>query len=82
MFKTAKTSASNVRLAEAQREQMLLSYQQTVQGAFRDVSHALVAYRKNREFRIQQEHLFESAQDAERLPQVRFKAGPPTTWKS
>jgi len=66
---------SNVRLAEAQHEQLLLSYQQTIQGAFRDVSNALVAYRKNREFRIQQEHLLESAQDAARLSHVRFKAG-------
>ena len=66
---------SNVRLAEAQHEQMVLSYQQTIQGAFRDVSNALIAYRKNREFRIQQEHLLESAQDAARLSHVRFKAG-------
>jgi multidrug efflux system outer membrane protein len=66
---------SGVRLAEAQHEQLLLTYQQTIQGAFRDVSNALVAYRKNREFRIQQEHLVESAQDAARLSQVRFKAG-------
>jgi len=66
---------SNVRLAEAQHEQTLLTYQQTIQGAFRDVSNGLVAYRKNREFRIQQEHLLESAQDAARLSEVRFKAG-------
>jgi outer membrane protein, multidrug efflux system len=66
---------SNVRLAEAQHEQMLLTYQQTIQGAFRDVSNALVAYRKDREFRIQQEHLVESAGDASHLSQVRFKAG-------
>src|ERR1700689_676473 len=66
---------SNVRLAEAQREQMLLTYRQSVQGAFRDVSNGLIAYRKNREFRIQQEHLLESAQDAARLSEVRFKAG-------
>jgi len=66
---------SNVRLAEAQHEQILLSYQQTIQGAFRDVSNGLIAYRKNREFRIQQEHLLESAQDAARLSEVRFKAG-------
>ncbi len=66
---------SGVRLAEAQREQMLLTYQQTIQGAFRDVSNGLVAYRKNREFRIQQEHLLASAQDAARLSEVRFKAG-------
>jgi multidrug efflux system outer membrane protein len=66
---------SNVRFTEAQRQQMALSYQQAIQGAFRDVSNALVAYRKDREFRIQQEHLLESAQDAARLSQVRFKAG-------
>jgi len=66
---------SNVRLAEAQHEQMLLTYEQTIQGAFRDVSNGLVAYRKNREFTIQQEHLLESAQDAARLSEVRFKAG-------
>ena len=66
---------SNVRLAEAQHEQLLLTYQQTIQGAFRDVSNALVAYRKFREFRVQQEHLWESAQDAARLSEARFKAG-------
>jgi multidrug efflux system outer membrane protein len=66
---------SNVRLAEAQRQQLLLAYQQTIQGAFRDVSDALVAYRKFREFRIEQQHLVESAQDAARLSQTRFKAG-------
>jgi len=65
---------SNVRLAEAQHEQILLTYQQTIQGAFRDVSNGLVAYRKYREFRIQQEHLLASAQDASRLSEVRFKA--------
>jgi outer membrane protein, multidrug efflux system len=66
---------SNVRLAEAQREQLLLTYQQSIQGAFRDVSNALIAYRKFREFRIQQEHLVDSAQDAAQLSETRFKAG-------
>jgi outer membrane protein, multidrug efflux system len=66
---------SNVRLAEAQREQLLLTYQQTIQGAFRDVSNALIAYRRFREFRIQQQNLVESAQDAARLSETRFKAG-------
>jgi multidrug efflux system outer membrane protein len=66
---------SNVQLAEAQREQLLLTYQQTIQGAFRDVSNALVAYRKNREFRIQEEHLVEAAGDAAHLSEVRFKVG-------
>jgi multidrug efflux system outer membrane protein len=66
---------SNVRFSEAQREQFLLAYQQAIQGAFRDVSNALVAYRKDREFRVQQEQLLNSAQDAARLSDVRFKAG-------
>jgi multidrug efflux system outer membrane protein len=66
---------SNVRFAEAQHEQLLLSYQETIQYAFRDVSDALIAYRKNREFRIQQEQLFRAAQDAARLSEVRFNAG-------
>ncbi len=66
---------NNVRLAEAQREQMLLTYQQTIQGAFRDVSNALIAYRKTREFTAEQERLVESAQVAARLSQERFQAG-------
>ena len=66
---------SNVRLAEAQHEQLLLSYQQTIQGAFRDVSNGLAGYRKDQEFRQQQERLLDSAQDAARLSHVRFKAG-------
>jgi outer membrane protein, multidrug efflux system len=66
---------SGVRLAEAQRDQLVLTYQQTIQGAFRDVSNALIAYRKYREFRVQQEHLVESARDAAHLSEIRFKAG-------
>ena len=53
----------------------MLFRSQTIQGAFRDVSNALVAYRKNREFRMEQEHLVEAAQDAARLSEVRFKVG-------
>ena len=66
---------NGVRLSQAQEQQMLLTYQQTIQGAFRDVSNALVAYRKDREFRIQQQHLLASAQDAAKLSNQRFNAG-------
>ena len=66
---------NGVRLAEAQHQQLTLSYQQTIQGAFRDVSNALVAYRKTREFRVQQEQLAAAARDAAHLSEVRFKAG-------
>ncbi|MGB9471147.1 MAG: efflux transporter outer membrane subunit [Candidatus Acidiferrum sp.] len=66
---------SGVNLAEAQHEQLLLTYQQTIQGAFRDVSNALIAYQKYREFRIQEQQLVDSAQDAADLSEIRFKAG-------
>ncbi len=50
-------------------------YEQTVQRAFRDVSDALVAYRKNQEFRAQQEQLTRSASEASRLSDIRYRAG-------
>jgi multidrug efflux system outer membrane protein len=52
-----------------------LFYQRTVQQAFRGVSDALVAYRKNQEFRIQQEHLTHSAEEATKLSNLRYKGG-------
>jgi multidrug efflux system outer membrane protein len=72
---TAGKIRSNVRLAEAQQQTALLVYQQTIQGAFRDVSDALIAYRKTREFREQEELLFQSAQDAARLSHMRYNGG-------
>ena len=54
---------------------MLLTYQQTIQGAFRDVSNALVGYRKTRGFRIEQEQLVAAAKDAAQLSEIRFRAG-------
>jgi len=54
---------------------MLLTYQQTIQGAFRDVSNALVGYRKTRGFRIEQEQLVAAARDAAQLSEIRFRAG-------
>ncbi len=66
---------SGVRLAEAREQTALLVYQQSIQGAFRSVSDALVAYRKTREFRVQEELLFESAQDAARLSHMRYTGG-------
>jgi multidrug efflux system outer membrane protein len=66
---------SNVRLAEAQQQEAVLTYQQAIQGAFRDVSDALIAHQKNQEFRTQQELLANSAQDAAQLSEMRYKAG-------
>src|SRR5262249_48792053 len=48
---------SGVRLAESRAEEATLVYQRTVQEAFRDVSDALVGYRKSKEVRFQQQQL-------------------------
>jgi multidrug efflux system outer membrane protein len=66
---------SGVRLAEAQQREAALTYQQTIQQAFRDVSDSLIAYRKDQEFRKQQELLTVSAQDAAHLSDLRYKGG-------
>jgi len=66
---------SNLNLAKAQQEQYLLAYQQTIQQAFRDVSNALIAYRKYREYREHQEALTNYAQDADNLSHTRYRGG-------
>jgi outer membrane protein, multidrug efflux system len=66
---------SNVRLAEAQQQEAVLTYQQAIQGAFRDVSDALIAYQQNQEFRAQEELLAHAAEDAAQLSGKRYQAG-------
>jgi len=66
---------SGVRLAEAQKDELVFTYQQAIQQAFRDVSDALIAYRKDQEFREQQYLLTASAQDATQLSLSRYQGG-------
>ena len=72
---TAGRTRSQVELAEARRDEVLLAYQQTILESLRDVSDALIAYRRNREFRDQQQLLTRSAGDALRLTTVRYQGG-------
>src|SRR6185295_2755171 len=66
---------SRVQLAEAQQQEAALAYQRTIQQAFREVSDALIAYRKSQEFRVEQEQLTRSAEDATRLSNLRYTGG-------
>lgn len=66
---------SNVRLTEAQQQEAVLFYQSTIQQAFREVSDSLIAYRKDQEFRQQQELLAVAAEDTVRLANVRYSGG-------
>jgi multidrug efflux system outer membrane protein len=72
---TAGRTRSQVELARARREEATLVYQQTIQQSLRDVSDALVAYRKGREFREQLELLDRSADAARRLAELRYQGG-------
>ena len=54
---------------------MVLNYQKTIAGAFRDVSNALIALNKQRAAREQQEKLVAAAQDATRLARMRYQGG-------
>lgn len=66
---------SNVQIAESEQRQAVLTYRQTVQGAFRDVSDALIAYQKTSEALAEQQKLVTAAQDASRLAHIRYEAG-------
>jgi outer membrane protein, multidrug efflux system len=63
------------RLAEAQEQEMLLTYQQTIMNAFQEVSNSLIGYQKDREFREQQELLTAAAEDADRLSKILYQHG-------
>ncbi len=66
---------SGLRLARANSQEAVLSYQQTVQSALEQVSDALIASQKNREFREQQELLTQAAQRTDQLSEVLYKNG-------
>jgi multidrug efflux system outer membrane protein len=66
---------SNLHLTEAQKEESVLTYQQTIQQAFREVSDSLIAYKKNQEFTEQQGLLTAAAVDAVRLANARYTGG-------
>jgi multidrug efflux system outer membrane protein len=66
---------SNVKFARAQQEFAVVQYQQTIQTAFREVSDALVEYRKVKEIRTQQELLVTTLQDRSRLAYLRYQGG-------
>jgi multidrug efflux system outer membrane protein len=66
---------SGLKLARAQWQESVLSYQQTVQDALEQVSNALVAYQKDRDFRGQQELLTQATQRSDQLSVVLYKQG-------
>jgi multidrug efflux system outer membrane protein len=66
---------SNVRLTEAQQRELVATYQKTIETAFREVSDALIGYRKVGEQRAQQELFVKALRETDRLSRLRYQGG-------
>jgi len=65
----------NLQAARAQEQEVLFTYQKTVQEAFREVSDALISYQRSREFLTEQQALTQTLADADRLARTRYQGG-------
>ena len=74
LFNAGRTR-SQVALAEARRQEAELVYRQSILQAFREVSDAIVGYRRHRELTESQQALVVAAQDARRLADIRYQGG-------
>ena len=66
---------SGLKLARANWQEAVASYQQTVQISLEQVSNSLIASQKDREFREQQELLTKAAQQTDQFSEVLYKNG-------
>ena len=67
--------SGNYKTAKAQHEELLISYQKAINGAFRDVSDALVGYQKTKEYSSSQGVLKATLRDQSRLANLRYVGG-------
>jgi len=67
--------SGNYKSAKAQREQLLINYQKAINGAFRDVSDALIGYQKAKEYSRSQKLLVDTLSDQSRLSNLRYRGG-------
>lgn len=74
-FFDAGRRRADYRVAKAQHQVMLISYEKAINGAFRDVSDALVGYRKTKEYTASIDALAETLRDQSRLANARYAGG-------
>src|SRR5437899_12919237 len=65
----------NLRLAQSGQRQQLITYQQAIQGAFRDVSDALIDYDKYHKVRLAQEVTVKDLQESVNTSLMRYRGG-------
>src|SRR3989440_2454723 len=68
----------NLRAAESQHQQALISYRQTIQRAFGEVSDALIGYEKLHEVRMRQQETVSDLEETVRISTLRYKGGTTT----
>lgn len=61
--------------AKARFDEAVARYQQTVQGAFREVSDGLIQHQRSREFTVRQEQTTQARREAAQLANVRYEGG-------
>jgi len=66
---------ANYKASKAQREAAILSYQKSIQEAFRDVADSLVGYQKAKEYRVQRELFVTTLRNQLRLANMRYRGG-------
>jgi len=66
---------AGLRLTEAQKQEMLVTYQKTIFGALREVSDALIAHDKTHEQRQEEEKLVAALSESVRLSDLRYRGG-------
>ena len=66
---------ANLALARAQFDEALAQYQATVQNAFREVSDALIAYQRTREFFVAQQKNTVAHRSATEMAYTRYDGG-------
>jgi multidrug efflux system outer membrane protein len=69
---------NNLRYVKSQERQALISYQQTIQRAFGDVSDALIGYDKYQGVRERQEQSVKDLQESVNVSLMRYKGGTAT----
>jgi len=66
---------AGLRLTEAQKTEMLVSYQKAIYTALREVSDALIAHGKTHQQRQEEEKLVTALSESVRLSELRYRGG-------
>jgi multidrug efflux system outer membrane protein len=74
LFEGGKLSGQ-LQYAQAYDKELVATYQKTIATAFGDVSNALIALRKQHDYRLQQQKLVAAAADSTRLAKMRYQSG-------